>query len=273
MSAITVRFFGSLGDFLSVAHRGVAIERAIEDSPTVKDVIQALGVPHPEVDLILAGGRGVDFGYRVREGDRIEVFGLDRPDGVASAPGLVPAAPDPPRFVLDGHLGRLARYLRMLGFDVRYDSGAADDELARVSAAEDRVLLTRDRGLLKRSIVRLGYLVRDDDPRRQLAEVVARYRLARRAAPFTRCVRCGGALDQVGRAEVAERLAGEPRTLRYFDTFGRCVDCGSIYWPGSHFERMSRLVQEVLGAPEGLRAEPPIGENPPVAHEQRMGGQ
>jgi uncharacterized protein with PIN domain len=144
----------------------------------------------------------------------------------------------------------------MLGFDVRYDNRSADDELARVSADEGRVLLTRDRGLLKRSIVRLGYLVRDDDPRRQLAEVVARYRLAPVAAPFSRCVSCNGTLEQVDRSQVAERLAGEPRTLQYFESFGRCVHCGSIYWPGSHFKRMNRLAQEVL------HPEPAIGENP-----------
>ncbi len=148
--------------------------------------------------------------------------------------------------MLDGHLGRLARYLRMLGFDSHYDRNAADDELARLSADEGRILLTRDRGLLKRSLVRLGYLVRDDDPRRQLLEVVGRYGLAGTARPFSRCVRCNGDIEPVDRSDVAERLAGEPRTLRYFEKFGRCAGCGSIYWPGSHFDRMSRLVEEIV---------------------------
>jgi uncharacterized protein with PIN domain len=252
MRTATVRFHGSLNDFLPTARRDLAIHFAFEGGPAIKDAIEALGVPHPEVDSIMANGRPVGFCYRLRPDDHVEVFGLDRSGGPAEpaaepgAPGLIPAAPIPPRFVLDGHLGRLARYLRMLGFDARYDNRAADEGLARLSADENRVLLTRDRGLLKRSVVRLGYLVRDDNPRRQLDEVMARYGLAPLAAPFSRCVRCNGLLEQVDRSAVAERLAGEPRTLRYFDSFGLCADCGSIYWQGSHFERMSGLVRQVV---------------------------
>jgi uncharacterized protein len=275
MPTATFRFHGSLNDFLATARRGQPIVRQFEASPGVIDLIQALGVPHPEVDLIVVNDRSVGFDYRIRPGDRIDVFGIERAGeglegagdretraapmggagdlagsadrtGPGGRPGLIPPPPDPPRFVLDGHLGRLARYLRMLGFDSHYDRNAADDELARLSAEEGRILLTRDRGLLKRSIVRLGYLVRDDDPRRQLLEVVGRYGLAVTARPFSRCVRCNGDIEPVDRSDVAERLAGEPRTLRYFEKFGRCAGCGSIYWPGSHFDRMSRLVEEIV---------------------------
>jgi uncharacterized protein with PIN domain len=276
MPTATFRFHGSLRDFLPAGRRDLALEYAFEGTPGAKDAIEALGVPHPEVDLIEANGRAVDLGYRLRSGDRIEVFGLDRPvepsrPAESSIPvepstgGLIPPPPFPPRFVLDGHLGRLARYLRMLGFDSRYDRSAADDELARQSAEEERVLLTRDRGLLKRSIVRLGYLVRDDDPRRQLVEVVTRYGLAPLARPFSRCVRCNGEIEPVDRAAVVERLAGEPRTLRYFDAFGRCAGCGAIYWQGSHFDRMSRLVADVVRTGSGM------GDNRPTP-QARMEG-
>lgn len=260
MPTATFRFNGSLNDFLPAACRGRPVEREFEDSPGVKDVVQALGVPHPEIDFVVANQVSVGLDYRLLPGDRIYVYGLDRPQapaGLRGWRGLIPPPPEPPRFVLDGHLGRLARYLRMLGFDTLYDGRAQDADLARASAAEDRILLTRDRGLLKRSIVRLGYLIRDDDPRRQLVEVVRRYGLASRAAPFTRCVRCNGAIRPVDRADVVDRLADQPRTLRFFNSFGRCDDCDAIYWPGSHFERMSLLMREVL------RAEPRIGENWP----------
>jgi hypothetical protein len=263
MSTVTVRFHGSLNDFLPLGRRDLPVVREFESPPAIKDTIQAMGVPHPEVDLIMANDRPVDFSYRLRPGDRIEVFGLDRPAGLAGLAGLVPTPPEPPRFVLDGHLGRLVRYLRMLGFDTRYDRRAEDSELARASAEESRILLTRDRGLLKRSVVRHGFLVRDDDPRCQLAQVVARYGLSRLAAPFTRCIRCNGAIRPVGRSEVVERLAGQLRTLRYFDSFGRCDGCSSIYWPGSHYDRMSRVAQEVLST--GL----PIGENHPDGQGRR----
>lgn len=270
MPTATFRFHGSLNDFLPAARRDQSIIRESQASPGVKDVVQALGVPHPEVDLIVVNDHPVEFDYRLRPDDRVDVFGLDSSlevRGLTGACGLMPTPPEPPRFVLDGHLGRLARYLRTLGFDSRYDDRAADAELARTSADEDRILLTRDRGLLKRSIVRYGYLVRDDDPRRQLGEVVARYRLSSAAAPFTRCVRCNGAIRQVDRSEVVERLAGQPRTLRYFDTFGRCADCGSIYWPGSHFDRMSRVVEEVM------RDEAAIGDNRRAGDAQTEGRQ
>jgi uncharacterized protein with PIN domain len=246
MPTATFRFHGSLNDFLAAARREAAVAYEFEGRPGVKDAIEALGVPHPEVDLVVANERAVNFAYRLRGNDRIDVFGADRSDERPGLPGLIPPSPQPPRFVLDGHLGRLARYLRMLGFDCRYDRHAADGELAALSAREERILLTRDRGLLRRSVVRLGYLVRDDDPRRQLVEVVDRYRLAPLARPFSRCVRCNGQIEPVDRAAVVERLAGEPRTLRYFDAFGRCVECGSIYWQGSHFERMSQLVEDVV---------------------------
>ena len=175
MPTASLRFHGSLNDFLPAWRRATPIACELKESPGIRDVIGALGVPNPEVDLILANDRPVGFGHRLAPGDQIEVFGLDRrdaesylPGSGSRPPGLIPPAPLPRRFVLDGHLGRLTRYLRMLGFDALYDSHAADADLARVSAAEDRILLTRDRGLLKRSIVRLGYLIRDDDPRRQL---------------------------------------------------------------------------------------------------------
>ena len=265
MPTACLLFHGSLNDFLSTRQKGIWIGREFEAAPGLFDVVQAIGVPHPEVDLVLANGRPVGLDYRLEDGARVEVFGHDTGPDPASAgvevevagrdDGLIPSPPEPRRFVLDGHLGRLARYLRTLGFDSAYEPHAADPELARVSASEGRILLTRDRGLLKRSIVRLGYLVRPDDPRRQLDQVVARYDLAARARPFSRCVRCNGDIEPVARAEVEERLAGEPRTLRYFDSFGRCGGCGAIYWSGSHYERMSRLVGEVVGR------EPPIGEN------------
>jgi hypothetical protein len=263
MPTAVVRFHGSLNDFLPARRRDRAIEYELTGSPGIRDVIQALGVPHPEVDRIVVNGSPVGFEHRLDGGERADVFGLDRADepgdtAQVPAPGLIPAPPEPPRFVLDGHLGRLARYLRMLGFDATYDNRAQDAELARISAGEDRILLTRDRGLLKRSAVRLGYLVRDDDPRRQLGEVVARYRLDNSAAPFSRCVRCSGSIEPVAKSEVVERLAGEPRTLAFFESFGRCAGCGAIYWPGSHFERMSLLAQDVLGL------SPRIGENPAV---------
>jgi uncharacterized protein len=263
MPAASIRFHGSLVWFLPPRSRDSATAVVDFESPRgVVDAVQACGVPHTEVDLILARGRPVGLDYRLAPDDRVEVFGLDRPVGLAGLPGLIPAPTSEPRFVLDGHLGRLARYLRLLGFDSHYGRDATDDELARISAGESRILLTRDRGLLKRSIVRLGHLVRVDDARRQLAEVVARYELAPLAKPFSRCVRCNGEIHAVPPADVAAELADQPRTLRFFDKFARCDGCRTVYWPGSHYDRMSLLVRDVLrSTPVSSVA---IGENPPA---------
>ena len=234
------RFHGILEDLLPLSRRGATIEQAFTGERCVKDAIEALGVPHPEIDAILIDGLAVDFDRPLHAGDLVDVF----PPAYAPAHGsLTPPIPSPPRFVLDGHLGRLARYLRMLGFDAAYRSDADDEWLAQVSAREARILLTRDRGLLRRAIVRNGYLPRSDDPRTQLDEVIRRYGLATEARPFTRCIRCNGRIEPVSMASVAARL--EPKTKRYYDTFGRCDTCGAVYWPGSHFERMRRFVDDV----------------------------
>jgi len=257
-STATFRFHGDLNDHLPVTRQHVSFSYAFDGGPAVKDALEALGPPHPEVDAIVANGVPVDFAYRVRDGDRVDVYPLVRSNSAACEPArdatvegrpagfgsLTPPVSRPPRFILDTHLGRLARFLRMLGFDSAYGNRAEDDELARRSAVEDRIMLTRDRGVLRRSVVRLGYLLRSDDPYRQLTEVAGRYELAVQAQPFSRCIRCNGRIEPVDKADVAERLA--PRTLRYYDVFGRCDSCAAVYWQGSHYERMQGLVSEVL---------------------------
>jgi hypothetical protein len=168
-ATVTIRVYGQLDDFLSPGRRGAAAVRRIDGSPAVKDVVEAIGVPHPEVGLILVDGEAVGFEHRLEPGDRVAVYppfrALDLGSTVRPAPDSGP--PDDPRFVLDGHLGRLAAYLRMCGFDTWYERRAADEALARVAADEARILLTRDRGLLKRAIVGL----RDSSSRSSTASI------------------------------------------------------------------------------------------------------
>jgi uncharacterized protein len=217
MAVAEFRFYGPLNDFLLSRRRQVAIRRDVADGQTIKDAIEALGVPHPEVALVTANGLTVDFAYRVCDGDRIAVYPAfvsiapwaGTVIGAAATPGL---SVEPERFVVDGHLGRLAAYLRILGFDTWYQVHAADAELAERAGAEDRVLLTRDRGLLKRSVVRRGYFVRSDRPADQLVEVIGRFELAPAARPFGRCLRCNGVLEAVAAEAVASRVP--PRVRR-----------------------------------------------------------
>ncbi len=245
MATATFRFYGELNDLLAPARRQQPFAHRFAGRPSVKDTIEALGVPHPEVDVVLVNDRPVSFAYRLADGDRVSVYPAYQSLPIAEADRAGPPPLDEARFVLDGHLGRLAAHLRMIGFDTWYRNDVADDVLAAVSAEERRILLTRDRALLRRGIVTHGYFVRSDQPREQLREVVDRFRLGQAAKPFSRCIRCNGRLESVGRDEVLERL--QPLTRRYYDVFARCSTCDRVFWRGSHHERMERVVASVLG--------------------------
>ena len=210
------RIYGPLKDFLPPERRGVAFTIAFLLPASVKDMIEAAGVPHPEVDLILANGAAVDFSYLVRDGDRIAVYPVFCSLDVFS---LLRLPPNPGRlsFVLDTHLGVLAGYLRMLGFDTVYRNACGDQELARISSEQNRILLTRDRGLLKRREVVYGYFVRQTAPRGQLQEVLQRFSLLPLVKPFERCIRCNGLLRSIDKQSVWDRL--EERTASCFEKF------------------------------------------------------
>ncbi len=242
MSQATLHFHAELNDFLPRARRDAFFTHSFPDRASIKDLIESLGPPHTEVAAILVNGAPVDFSYLVRDGDRIEVYPVGAP--VTAVP-LRPSLCGKPRFVLDTHLGQLTAYLRMLGFDTLYRNDYPDDELARISIDEQRILLTRDRGLLKRSVVTYGYFVRATSPRDQVVEVLRRYDLATSTAPLRRCIRCNGLLRPVDKAVIDERLA--PRTRQYYDEFSACDACDQIYWKGSHYQRMQELIADVLG--------------------------
>jgi uncharacterized protein len=214
-------FEGDLSLFLPPSQRGGEVERSWSDTDTLMHVIESMGVPHTEVDRIEQNGTSIRVHPRMRE------------------------QLQDPRFVLDQHLGRLAAYLRMLGFDVLHSVPSPDPELAAVSSGEDRVLLTRDVGLLKRRQVRRGYFVRATAPRAQLMEVVKRFSLAGAIAPFTRCFVCNTPLQPVDKAAIAHRLP--ERTAEMHSDFMQCPTCARVYWKGSHYDRLRALVDLVKG--------------------------
>ena len=242
---VSIRFYAELNDFLPPRRRQVSFEHALSEHASVKHVIETLGVPHTEVDLVLVNGESVEFAYRVQDGDRISVYPVFESIDISALGRVRPRPLRETRFVLDVHLGRLAGYLRMLGFDALYHNEYDDAMLADISRRERRILLTRDRGLLKRSAVSHGYLLREHDPRAQLAEVVRRFDLAGTIRPFTRCMRCNGVLDRVEKAAIEDRLL--PKTRRYYDEFAVCRECGRIYWEGSHHQDMRRSLEQLLG--------------------------
>lgn len=229
----TFQLHGALNDFLPAWKRGKLLSLAFNPDQSVKHLVESLGVPHTEIDCIRVGGGVVSFSYLVADGDRVAVYPLDR-DGEAS--GEL-------RFVVDNHLGRLAYFLRMLGFDTLYRNDFEDAELAHIAAEQGRILLTRDRRLLMRNQVQRGCCLRSLSPRQQLREVVERYDLRGRFVPFRRCMRCNGLLQPVSKEAVLDRL--EPLTRIYFDDFRICPECQQVYWKGSHYQRMSRVIQDL----------------------------
>ncbi len=241
---VTVRAYAELNDFLEADSRGRAVRRPVQSHQTVKDVLEATGIPHTEIDLILVNGDPVSFEHRPVVGDRIAVYPMFEALDIGATARLRPEPLRHPRFVVDVNLGRLARLLRVLGFDVWWSSDADDQTLADISLDQQRILLTRDRGLLKRRTITHGLFVHSQHPEEQTLEVLRRLDLRRQTKPFTRCVRCNGQLAAVAKEQVIDQL--EPLTRRYYDEFSRCPECGRIYWAGSHFDKLSRLVDRLL---------------------------
>lgn len=235
------RFYEELNDFLPASQRKREFPYSFQGSPSVKHVIESIGVPHPEVDLILVNGRSVDFGHRLRNGNRISVYPVFESLDISP---VVRLRPDPLRksaFVLDVHLGRLARMLRLLGFDTLYRNDYDDPEIVRIAAEQSRIILTRDRQLLQASAVRRGYWVRSGIVEDQLEEVLRRFDLYSQIRPFKRCLLCNGPVEETPKAEVLHLL--EPKTKLYYDLFYQCRHCGQVYWKGTHFDRLKEKLK------------------------------
>jgi uncharacterized protein with PIN domain len=222
---------GELNDFLPHYRKNITFSLEFESHQSLKHLIESIGVPHTEFGRVLVNGQLTESNSRLRDGDQVMVYPANSTLG------------DAPCFILDNHLGQLATYLRMLGFDSLYRNDYQDDELARVSIEEGRVLLTRDRRLLMRKAIRLGYCIHQTDPRQQAAEVLRRFNLSGQVKPFQRCLRCNSSLQQVAKQDIIERL--EPLTKLYYDEFRICPSCQQIYWKGSHYGHMLELIAEM----------------------------
>jgi uncharacterized protein with PIN domain len=241
MKKCSFRFYGPLNDFLPADRKHVDFVHEFELSSSLKDVIEALGVPHTEIDLVLVNGTPSALSRMVHDDDRASVYPWFCSVQPEIGQRLRPMSAREARFICDTHLGRLTAYLRMLGFDTLYCNDCEDDELAHISADEQRILLTRDRGLLKRSSVVQGYFVRSSDSRQQLRETIERFDLQSCISAFTRCMHCNTLVQQVRKEQVLDRLP--PRTRELHNDFRLCPGCQKVYWKGSHFFRMQRLIE------------------------------
>lgn len=241
---VELRFYEELNDFLPVENRKRSYCIALDRNTSVKDLIESQGVPHTEIELILVNGEAVGFDYLVMAGDRIAVYPVFESMDVQTLVKLRESPLRVTRFVLDCHLGRLARYLRQFGFDTLYENNYKDAELAEISAQQKRILLTRDRDLLKRKIISHGYFVRATRPLEQFHEVMRRFDLYQRIEPFGRCTRCNGEVIAVNKADIVDLL--KPNTRRHYQNFWQCRECRQIYWEGSHFEHMQQTTDLVM---------------------------
>lgn len=239
------RFYEELNDFLARDRRGRAFDARCAHAATVKHMIEALGVPHTEVELILVNGESVGFDHVLEHGDRVSVY--PRFETFDITPLLhVRARPlRLTRFIADAHLGGLARLLRLAGFDTRYDNHYDDAEIVTIAGREGRIVLTRDRELLKRRKVSHGCFVHARKPKEQAAELFDRLDLARSAKPFSLCLACNTPLHPIDKSEIAHRLPPDVRARR--NRFAICDGCQRVFWEGSHWQRMRAVVDDLLG--------------------------
>jgi len=240
-TAAELRFYEELNDFLPEDKRKRAFPVEVDRARSVKDAIESVGVPHTEVDLVIVDGRSVDFAHLLRGGERVAVYPMFERLDIAPLVRLRPRALRDPRFVADTHLGKLARHLRMAGFDTLYGSDWDDDRIVALSNAARRTILTRDKGMLRRREVDRGYFVRAVESEAQLAEVVRALQLEQLVTPFVRCRECNTLLEDAPREAVLDRLPEKVRA--FYDRFKRCPGCGRVYWEGTHFARMKGVLE------------------------------
>lgn len=227
----TFTFINGLNDFLAHYRKNTSFSLEFAEHQSLKHLIESLGIPHTEFGRVWVNDQETDPASRMRDGDQVTVF---------PAAALLEGEPN---FILDNHLGQLAIYLRMLGFDCLYHNDYQDDELTRISSQDGRVLLTRDRRLLMRKVITHGYCLHHTDPRQQVVEVLHRFRLSGQVRPFQRCLRCNSPLQPIRKQDIIGRL--EPLTRLYFDDFHICTACDQVYWKGSHYGHMLEMISEM----------------------------
>lgn len=245
---ITIRFYEELNYFIKKYPLKVNIPFAYTGKRSVKDLIESFGVPHVEVDLILVNGKSVPFEYIVKNGDHISVYPVFERLNIKSVSKLRDHVLRNNRFVLDVHLGKLARHLRLLGFDADYKPFRDDKDLAEISSRQHRILLTRDRQLLMRSIVQRGLILRSDNAQEQIIEVLKKLDLMDEINPFTRCLSCNGKIIPLSRDNpdfTGMRSKIPDKVLQWCREFSFCQNCGKVYWKGSHYDKLFARIEQI----------------------------
>jgi uncharacterized protein with PIN domain len=238
------RFYEELNDFLPREKRKKQFEYSFSGNPSVKDAIEAIGVPHTEIDLVIVNGESVGFEYRLKDGDGVAVYPVFEALDISPLIRLRQEPLRAPKFICDVHLGKLARLLRLIGFDTLYRNDYSDEQIVAIAVSQKRCILTRDRGILKRKAVTHGYCLRSTEPQQQAGEVCERFDLQSSKKPFSRCIECNGTVSRAPRESVLAVLP--EKTRECFHDFYKCASCGKVYWQGSHFENLKKTVDELI---------------------------
>jgi len=243
MKSATFQFNGSLNDLLLPSQRNVPVIYQFDDVPAIKHAIETIGIPHTEVDVILVNNEPANFFYPLHNSDRVDVYEAKTKRHFPASWSLTPPHAVPEKFILDVHLGKLAKALRLFGFDTSYENSYGDATIVELSQADNRIVLTRDKNLLKHRSVTVGYWVRSQFAEEQLIEVINRFDLKTRFLFFKRCVECNGKIVGVTKASVLHQLL--PKTILYYNDFFQCTSCKRVYWRGSHYEYMQQFIKKI----------------------------
>lgn len=244
MKLVCFRFYEELNDYLPEEMRKVWIECSIENEISVGNQIQSLGIPPDEIDLILVNQQSKGFDYILQDGDRVSVYPMFELFDLSGISQLREKPLRNPTFICDVHLGRLCKYLRMLGWDTRYSNQYTPEEMIILSRQEKRIILSRSYQLTKHKEVTHSYWIRSLDPLEQLKDLVSKLNLSHRADPLTRCLNCNDKLAPVEKQEILHRL--QAMTAKYYNEFFKCPACDQIYWKGSHYENMLEFISQHL---------------------------
>jgi len=238
------RFYEELNDFLPKHRRKTTFEAEFKGKRSIKDMIEALGVPHTEIDLILVNGKSVDFNYILQDEDRVSVYPVFESLNITDVTRLRKIPLRRNIFIADINLGDIVKYMRVLGFDIYYNSLLSTREIIEISKRENRVILTKNRKLLKFKDVTHGIFIRPDTTTEQIRQIIDYLDIKDDIKPFSRCLLCNTLLKSVLKENILDRIP--PKTKEFYDEYVRCQSCDKIYWKGTHFINMKKVVRQIL---------------------------
>jgi len=243
MYRIILHFYGELNKFLSPEKRDTDFEFEFKSRRSVKDLIESFGIPHTEIDVILLNDKSIDFSYIVQDGDNIKVYPASETLNLKLIKHLKPQF-ETIKFLVDIHLAKLARYLRLLGLDAICERNLTPENLVEKALDENRIIVTRSRTLLRTKEITYGILIKEDNPEKQLEEIFNRFDFSTYCEPFKRCMECNSILQPIEKEKIIDRLL--PKVKEAYDSFTICTHCDKIFWEGTHFDKLSELIKKII---------------------------